>query len=240
MEGGGGNGGVYDAHQEALSSTHPPPPSSPCKHEHSLVCGIDVVCTGCGLVLDVRPFDTYHQQPQWDPNGLPDRDVQTHCCSRRFATEIDRVCSRLGMIASSSLTRSLSAGSRRPEGKLEYAALARVYSHFRLELPIEFVLETLGVSLHAAAPALIAEGVYDNEPLETLVDFAMRRSEAPREAREECLRALRDFPSLSRRLVVSVIIAEWVGNDVAARSLAIDLGSVKRASAVLDKLRLER
>jgi hypothetical protein len=121
---------------------------------------------------------------------------------------------------------------------LRFAAVARVYSHLRAEMPLEYLLDVLGISLHAAAPALRAEGVYDDEPVETLVGFALRRSGAPPEARRTCELLLRDFPSLSRRHLVGVALAEWVGDErsawavgLAPRGLREYNARVRRAAA---------
>jgi hypothetical protein len=204
-----------------------------CAHERPLTCGIDIVCTNCGLVLDTQPFD---DTPGWDPNGFPELPREQPC-SVRFRSELLWVLRGLGAPTEPGLLSSLAAGER-PAGRLRFAAVARVYSHLRAEMPLEYLLDVLGISLHAAAPALRAEGVYDDEPVETLVGFALRRSGAPPEARRTCELLLRDFPSLSRRHLVGVALAEWVGDErsawavgLAPRGLREYNARVRRAAA---------
>lgn len=84
------------------------------------------------------------------------------------------------------------------------------------------MLVRLGIPLRAVAQALKAEGVYEDEPEETTVGFGMRRSGAPREARQTCERLLRDFPERSRRHLVAVALAEWVGEERGAAAVGLE------------------
>jgi hypothetical protein len=188
-----------------------------CLHLHSLTCGIDLVCTGCGLVLETNPFD---DGPEWCASG-PREIPREEPSSRRFRAELASVARELGVPAEWRMLDSLAGGQRRPEGLFRYGAVARLYSHLRSELPLEYVLDCLGISLHAVAPALIAEGVYEDEPRETMIGFGLRRTSAPPEARRDCVRLLDEFPSCSRRHLVAAALAEWVGEDVSAHAFRL-------------------
>lgn len=206
-----------------------------CTHNNSLTTGIDVVCVDCGLVLETRPFDI--QSDSWNED-ISDRLLldARRPSSRRLKVEIAEVCRCLGIEASRNLINSLSSDNLY-QGKLRHVALARVYSHFRHDIPLDYVLDVLGVSLHAATRALKAEGVYSDEPEDTIVGFAVRRSKAPPEAYQECLVALRNFPTLSRRVVVAAVIAEWVGVEISAQALAVSTDCVRSSLRTLNKLR---
>jgi len=198
-----------------------------CLHERPVTSGIDLVCTDCGLVLEVNPFGGL---PQWDPKGLPDRPAKQPPGSQRFKEELAAAARKLGISLEPGLLSALASGQR-PSGRLEHAAVARLYSHLRAEVPLEYILERLGASLRSVTPALRLEGVYEDEPLETVVGFGIRRSGAPREAREDCYRLLQAFPTHSRRHVVAAALAEWVGEEASAEALGLSERGVRIAMA---------
>lgn len=201
--------------------------ASLCDHRNNLTTNIDVVCADCGLVLKTHP---------WKSEDFADRLILDDASSRRLKTEIKEVCRCLGINATQSLVNSLSSSNPR-QGNLRYVALARVYSHFRGDIPLDYVLNVLDVSLHDATRALKAEGVYSDEPADTIVGFAVRRSGALPEAYQECLESLHQFPTMSRRVVVAAVIADWVGVEVCAEALAMSIACVRRAVSTLNEHR---
>lgn len=172
-------------------------------------------------MLEVNNIDT---ERTWDASGLPDQP-QEASSSQRFRSELASVLAQIGLQSEPSLLKGLARGNR-PVGRLKYAAIARVYSHLRPELPLEYLLEKLGISLHAVSPALKAEGVYDDEPVEAWVSFAMRRTTAPHEARQTCEQLIQKFPAHSRRHLVAAALAEWVGEERSAWAVGLRVRTV--------------
>lgn len=135
---------------------------------------------------------------------------------------------------SGGLLVALTSGNR-PSGAVRLVAVVRLYAHLSKEVPLDYFLRKLDIPFREVSPLLQAQGIYEDEPPEVTVNFALRRTQGPPEARLDCEDILKRHPTLSRSHLVASALADWVGEEKSAHAVGLSVQAVRAYQRRLSK-----